>query len=146
MIAERQLSDYPLGMFRAEGRRLRMAAYYTVRRSDLVDMRMRRRMTQDKLAKAAGVSKQTITRMESGTNVPQFDTIEKVAAALEVDPAALIVYHTPADEPQREGETLPGGARNAQDLTEGLNAAAKARRQNRSGATDDQEADRGRRA
>ena len=125
---------------------MRMAAYYTVRRSDLVDMRMRRRMTQDKLAKASGVSKQTITRMESGTNVPLFDTIEKVAAALEVDPAALIVYHTPTDEPQREGEALPGGARNAQDLTEGINAAAEARKRDRSGETDGREADRGRRA
>ena len=145
MIAERQLSDYPLGRFRAEGRRLRLAAYYTVKRNDLVGMRLRRRMTQDKLAKAAGVAKQTITRMETGSHTPQFDTIEKVAAALGADPDDLIVYHTP-DRPESEGGPLPGGARNTQDLQEGLGAAAEARRQNRSGEADDREADRGRRA
>ncbi len=98
MIAERQPSDYPVRTFRAYGRMLQVVAYYTIRRDDLRLLRIRNRMTQDRLAKAAGVSKQTITRMETGTATPQFDTIEKVATALGADADALIVYHTPENE------------------------------------------------
>ncbi len=98
MIAERQPNDYPVRTLRAYGRRLQVVAYYTIRREDLRSLRIRKRMTQDRLAKNAGVSKQTITRMETGTATPQFDTIEKVAHALGTDADALIVYHTPENE------------------------------------------------
>ncbi len=47
---------------------------------------------------------------------------------------------------RKEGESLPGGARNAADLREGLRAAAEARQRDHSGETDDQRADQDRQA
>ena len=109
MIAECLPSAYSVRTVRAQGRRLRVASYYEIRRDNLVALRVRRHLTQERLAKKAGVSKQTITRMETGANTPQFDTIEKVAAALDTEPDALIVYRTPLndqliDEAQRDWE------------------------------------------
>lgn len=118
MIAEVARSDYSVGTLRAHGRRLRLAAYYDIRRESVRELRMRRMMTQDKLAKAAGVSKQTITRMESdggdSKTVPQFETIQKVARALDTDAASLVVYHTPdnergIDDAQRDWEYVNEG-------------------------------------
>ncbi|WP_166397311.1 helix-turn-helix transcriptional regulator [Rubrobacter marinus] len=86
-----------------------MAAYYTVKRGRVVDLRARRLWTQDALAKAAGVAKQTITRMETGSHTPSFDTIKKVAAALDVGPDALIDYHVSgAAESASEVPSEPG--------------------------------------
>lgn len=45
---------------------------------------------------------------------------------------------------RREAEELPGGARNAADLREGLGAAAEARAEYRTGEADDQRADQSR--
>lgn len=109
MIAERLLPEYPVRTVRAQGRRLRVASYYEVRRERVVDLRVRKHLTQDRLAKKAGVSKQTITRMETGGSTPQFDTIEKVAAALGTDLDTLLIYRTPLndqliDEAQRDWE------------------------------------------
>lgn len=98
MVVGIGLADYSVRKFHAQNRRLRLAAYYEIKRDVVLDLRIRRRMTQEKLAKTAGVSKQTITRMETGPNVPQFDTIEKVATALGTDAESLIVYHTPENE------------------------------------------------
>lgn len=102
MIAEVARTDYPVGTLRAHGRRLRLAAYYDIRRESVRGLRIQRMMTQDKLAKTAGVSKQTITRMESegggGKTIPQFETIQKVAKALGTDATSLLVYHTPENE------------------------------------------------
>ncbi len=71
-----------------------MVAYYTISRENLRALRLHRRMTQVKLANAAGVAEQTITRMETGTHTPQFETLEKVAAALGTDPENFIIHHT----------------------------------------------------
>ncbi len=69
-----------------------MVADYAIRSEVVRELRNRRLMTQRRLSQAAGVSKQTITRMETGSNVAQFETIEKVANALDVDPGVLIEY------------------------------------------------------
>ena len=98
MVAGLHLDDYPVRSFHAYGRRLRLVAYYEIKREVVRDLRVRRRMTQDKLAKTAGVAKQTIVRIEGGPNTPQFDTIEKVAKALGVDADYITIYHTSDDE------------------------------------------------
>lgn len=113
MIAERLPTAYSVRITRAHSRRLRVVAYYTINRDDLIELRIRKHMTQEKLAKAAGVSKQTITRMETGTRTPQFDTIEKVAAALGTDSDSFVIYHTPENneklnQVQREWEERHG--------------------------------------
>lgn len=98
MVVVVGVNDYSVRSFHAYSRRLRLAAYYEIRRSTVRELRVRQRMTQDRLAKEAGVSKQTITRMETGPNIPQFDTIEKVAKALKTDADNLIIYYTPENE------------------------------------------------
>lgn len=62
----------------------------------LKEWRARRFLTQQQLADAAGVAPATIVRIEQGQVIPNFGTLRKLAAALEVtlddlvpDPAAL---------------------------------------------------------
>ena len=52
--------------------------------------RVRAGMTSAELAKLAGVSQNTITRIEHGSGVPQATTLYKLALALRVDPATLL--------------------------------------------------------
>ena len=47
-------------------------------------------VTQEELSQRSGVGKASISRIESGRHVPRFSTIRKLAAALGVDPQALI--------------------------------------------------------
>jgi transcriptional regulator with XRE-family HTH domain len=71
---------------------LHVVADYAIKSAVVRELRNRKLMTQKRLSEVAGVSKQTITRMETGSNVAQFDTIVKVAGALGVDPGVLIEY------------------------------------------------------
>ncbi len=71
-------------------------ADYAIKSEVVRELRNRKLMTQKRLSEAAGVSKQTITRMETGSNVAQFDTIQKVANALDVEPGVLIEYRADA--------------------------------------------------
>lgn len=48
------------------------------------------KMTQAELAKAAGVSRATITEIESGESDPRLHTLVKLAIALEVTLATLV--------------------------------------------------------
>jgi transcriptional regulator with XRE-family HTH domain len=52
--------------------------------------RVRRLLTQEELAKKAGVSPSTIVNIERDQTVPHFRTIRKLAAALDVDPTSLL--------------------------------------------------------
>jgi transcriptional regulator with XRE-family HTH domain len=67
--------------------------------------RKRRRLTQQTLAEMTGISVDMINRVERGLTAARFPNIEKLAAALEVDPAELF---TP---------DLPSGAGDRQTLT-----------------------------
>lgn len=49
----------------------------------LILARMRRRLTGKHLSELAGISAITISRLENGENVPDQDTVEKLAAALQ---------------------------------------------------------------
>jgi transcriptional regulator with XRE-family HTH domain len=53
-------------------------------------LRIRKALTQTELAEQAGVSRQTIVRLESGLQEPYPPTIRKIAAALGVEPAELM--------------------------------------------------------
>lgn len=46
-------------------------------------------MTQERLAELVDVSIETIGKIERGVAAPSFDTVEKIAAALDVPPPAL---------------------------------------------------------
>jgi transcriptional regulator with XRE-family HTH domain len=48
-------------------------------------IRRNRDITQEKLAEAIGVTAEFISNMERGKYAPSFDTLEKLAAVLEVD-------------------------------------------------------------
>lgn len=53
--------------------------------------RRRKGMTQDELATAADLSVDMISKIEVGANGARFPVIERLAAALEVDPAELFL-------------------------------------------------------
>lgn len=50
--------------------------------SSLIEARLEKNLTQEELAKKAGVTQNTITRLESGENNPTFATVNRVANAL----------------------------------------------------------------
>lgn len=58
----------------------------------------RRRLgwTQHRLAEEAGLSDDMVARVEIGKTGVSFDTIEKLAAALQVDPAELFTANLPS--------------------------------------------------
>ena len=61
-----------------------------VRLSRLRALRERRVLTQQELAQKAGITRATLSRLEGGADNPYPSTIRKLAAALEVDPQALM--------------------------------------------------------
>jgi DNA-binding XRE family transcriptional regulator len=48
----------------------------------MIDARVAKKLTQEELAKKAGVTQNTIARLESGTTNPTIGTISRVARAL----------------------------------------------------------------
>ena len=50
--------------------------------SSLIQARLDKKMTQQELAEKAGVTQNTITRLESGTTTPTVGTISRVAGIL----------------------------------------------------------------
>ena len=56
----------------------------------LKDLRIRRALTQEELAAAAGIGKNTVNRLERDLTEPRPPTLRKLAQALEVDPAELV--------------------------------------------------------
>lgn len=57
--------------------------------------RRRRGITQEALAKAARLSSDMIGKIETGATGARFPAIERIAAALEVDPAELFTTELP---------------------------------------------------
>ena len=56
----------------------------------LKDLRIRRAWTQEELATAAGIGKNTVNRLERDLTEPRPPTLRKLAEALEVDPSELV--------------------------------------------------------
>jgi len=66
---------------------------YDVRVVRLTRLRLwreRRAMTQEELAKAAGLTRATLSRLEAGAENPYPTTVRKLAAALRVEPEHLM--------------------------------------------------------
>jgi len=57
---------------------------------ELLKARTARRWTQARLASAAGLTRETIARLENGHRRPEADTVFRLRAALELEPYALI--------------------------------------------------------
>ena len=55
----------------------------------LRQLRRERLLTQRQLAKRAGISLSTVVNLERSHTEPRFETIRRIAAALEVDPRGL---------------------------------------------------------
>ncbi len=55
----------------------------------LRDLRIEQALTQAELAEKAGVTRNTVARLERNENEPYMPTVRKLAAALEVHPRAL---------------------------------------------------------
>jgi transcriptional regulator with XRE-family HTH domain len=53
-------------------------------------LRKRRRLTQETLARRAGVSREHIARLEAGLHDPRLSMLQRIAAALEVSVARLV--------------------------------------------------------
>jgi transcriptional regulator with XRE-family HTH domain len=66
-----------------------------IRLTRLKAVRQRKLLTQQDLAKKAGVSRPTVVRIEGGLEDPFPSTIKKLAAALGVDPEALMEPEDP---------------------------------------------------
>jgi transcriptional regulator with XRE-family HTH domain len=54
------------------------------------EQRVRRFMTQEELARAAGISLRQLVRIEKNEVEPHFSTIRKLAKALGVEPSELV--------------------------------------------------------
>lgn len=67
--------------------------------------RKRRQMTQQQLADKTGISLDMINRIERGVSGARFPNIEKLAEALEVDPAELFTPDLPQGANQRRALT-----------------------------------------
>jgi len=68
-------------------------------RVKLRSVRERLFVTQEELAERTGMSRATISRIESGQQRPRISTVRKLAAALGVSPEALIDWEA---EPSSE--------------------------------------------
>jgi DNA-binding Xre family transcriptional regulator len=69
-----------------------MGPGYEVDKRKLKGLRLRRRLTQQKLAELAGLSVTQVSRIEQGVHTPRFSTLEKLADALGIDADDLIDY------------------------------------------------------
>jgi HTH-type transcriptional regulator, competence development regulator len=56
----------------------------------LKEIRTRRLLTQEELAKKADVSAATVVNVERNNQEPHFRTIRKLAKALDIDPTELL--------------------------------------------------------
>ncbi|MFH8744861.1 helix-turn-helix domain-containing protein [Streptomyces albidoflavus] len=54
------------------------------------DRRMWRNLTQEKVAEKAGVSRDTVQRIERGTNDPRYSDLARIARALDTPLAELV--------------------------------------------------------
>ena len=58
--------------------------------------RRRRGLTQEQLAEAADISSDMVAKIEAGASGARFPVIERLAAALQVDPAELFTTELPS--------------------------------------------------
>lgn len=73
----------------------------------LRDLRRTRGLTQERLGELAELKSETMSRIETGANTPDLDTLARIAKVLNVSVAAMLPLDPSADDP-------------APTLTEGL--------------------------
>lgn len=64
---------------------------------------MRRLLTQRELAALAGLTAASVNRIETGTTKARISTVRRLAAALNVDPDALLATNEPSPSSHRKG-------------------------------------------
>ena len=67
-----------------------MSDYSTYLGESIYKNRKRRRMTQAELAEKAGVTEQTIRKIEHGDGNPQLDVLCSLITALDIDPMEIV--------------------------------------------------------
>ncbi len=82
--------------------------------------RKRKGLTQQKLADQAGMNLRSLTRIEKGETLPALDSFAKLAAVLELDPAAVLNIQPPQRKVSRARLDRES---DAQELIEGLTEA-----------------------
>lgn len=87
----------------------------------LADARQQRGVRQSDLAAAVGLTRASVTNIESGAQRIQIHTLVAAAQALGIDPADLITQALQGGAPLVQ--PLPGGQREAALLTRRLTAA-----------------------
>ena len=56
----------------------------------VVEIRIRRNLSQETLARRAGINRVTLARLERALHPPRLDTLERIARALKVTLAELV--------------------------------------------------------
>lgn len=68
--------------------------------------RIRRNMTQDLLSGLAGIARTHLTMIENGTKQPNFETIWRIALALDMKPSHLVAEIEKETEHTASSESL----------------------------------------
>jgi transcriptional regulator with XRE-family HTH domain len=64
------------------------------------ELRKRKSLSQDELAKNAGLSLRTVQRVENGQTIPTAETLKRLALVLEVSPNELMEFSSEKEEPK----------------------------------------------
>ncbi|MFA9189360.1 helix-turn-helix domain-containing protein [Flavobacterium sp. FBOR7N2.3] len=64
------------------------------------ELRKRKALSQDELAKSAGLSLRTVQRVENGETIPTGETLKRIAAVLEVVPDELLGFTSEKEVPK----------------------------------------------
>ncbi|MFA9192547.1 helix-turn-helix domain-containing protein [Flavobacterium sp. FZUC8N2.13] len=64
------------------------------------ELRKRKALSQDELAKNAGLSLRTVQRVENGETIPTGETLKRIAAVLEVAPDELLGFTSEKETPK----------------------------------------------
>lgn len=70
---------------------------------NLRSVRLSRLLTQRDLAKSAGLTTASVSRIETGTTKARISTVRRLAKALDVDPDDLLAANEPPPSAQQKG-------------------------------------------
>ena len=79
-----------------------MADFSRILGESIYRNRKRRRMTQAELAERAGVTEQTIRKIEHGDGNPQFEVVCSLVTTLMIDPSEIFYPQADPEDPARK--------------------------------------------
>lgn len=79
-----------------------MSDYSKILGKSIYRNRKRQRMTQAELAEKAGVTEQTIRKIEHGDGNPQFEVVCALVTTLMIDPAEIFYPQADPEDPARK--------------------------------------------